>query len=179
VRYKGKYLVSARNEKRYFLKYELEMEGKWIEVPVDQTKDLQEGEEVEPFERTTRIDVEPDGFVSLERVAEYKLKEVYQLTPDEDPKVKETPGRIRQFARYLLERQTALVAFFSWGRGYHFYTCVIYPYERKDGRLWLLMGMSEGILKLDEAWALQGEKGAESLPAVPTARKKPKVTISK
>jgi len=71
------------------------------------------------------------------------------------------------------------VAFFSWGRGYNFYTAVVYPYERKDGRLWLLMGLSEGILKLDDAWALVEEKGASRLPAVPVARKKPKVIISK
>jgi hypothetical protein len=79
-----------------------------------------------------------------------------------------------------LEKQTALVSFFSWGRGYQFYTSVIYPYERKDGRLWLLMGMSEGILKLDDEWALQEVKEEEELPPVPVAtRKKPKVTISK
>ena len=73
----------------------------------------------------------------------------------------------------------ALVAFFSWGRGYNFYTSVIYSYERRDGRLWLLMGMSEGILKLDDAWALVEEKGSARLAAVPIAKKKPKVTISK
>ena len=86
---------------------------------------------------------------------------------------------LRQLARYLLEKHTALVAFFSWGRGYQFYTAVVYPYERKDGKLWLLMGMSEGILKLDTAWALESEEEGEGLPPVPQARKKPKVTISK
>ena len=161
------------------MKAELEMQGKWIEVPVGQTVDIQDGEEVEPFDRTTRIQVESDGFVPLERISEYKFKEVYQLAPDTDKKVKETTSRIKQLARYLMEKHTALVAFFSWGRGYHFYTSVIYPYERKDGRLWLLMGLSEGILKLDETWALEEEAGAESLPSVPVARKKPKVIISK
>lgn len=180
VRYKGDLLVSARNEKRYFIKYDLEFQGKWIEVPVGQTMDLQDGEEVEPFERTTRIQVEPDGFVPLERVSEYKFKEVYQLAPDTDKKVKETTSRVKQLARYLMEKHTALVAFFSWGRGYHFYTSVIYPYERKDGRMWLLMGMSEGILKLDDAWALQEETASERLPSVPVAKKKKaKVAISK
>src|SRR4029077_5962036 len=72
-----------------------------------------------------------------------------------------------------------LVAFFSWGRGYQFYTAVVYPYERKDGKLWLLMGMSEGILKLDTAWGLEAEQEGEGLPPVPTAKRKPKVTISK
>lgn len=81
--------------------------------------------------------------------------------------------------RYLIEKDMALVAFFSWGRGYNFYTSVIYPYERRDGRLWLLMGISEGILKLDDAWALVEEKGSARLAAVPIAKKKPKVTISK
>jgi len=179
IRYKGEFPISVRTEKRYFLKYELEFTNKWIEVPLDQTIDKQEGEEVEPFERTTRIEVEKDGFVPLERVSEYKFKEVYQLAPDSDKKVGETSSRVTQLARYLTEKDMALVAFFSWGRGYNFYTAVIYPYERKDGRLWLLMGLSEGILKLDDAWALLEEKGAERLPAVPTARKKPKVILSK
>ncbi|MCS4540309.1 MAG: hypothetical protein HYU03_06450 [Thaumarchaeota archaeon] len=179
IRYKGEFPIFARTEKRYFLKYELEFKGKWIEVPLDQTVDKQDGEEVEPFDRTTRIEVEKDGFVPLERVAEYKFKEVYQLAPDTDKKVGETTSRITQLARYLIEKDMALVAFFSWGRGYNFYTSVIYPYERKDGRLWLLMGMSEGILKLDDAWALVEEKGSARLPAVPIAKKKPRVIISK
>ncbi len=179
VRFKGDFPITVRSEKRYFLKYELEFTGKWIEVPLDQTVDKQEGEEVEPFDRTTRIEVEKDGFVPLERVAEYKFKEVYQLAPDADKKVGETTTRVTQLARYLTEKSMALVAFFSWGRGYNFYTSVIYPYERKDGRLWLLMGLSEGVLKLDYAWALAEEKGAARLPTVPVARKKPKAVISK
>ena len=179
VRYKGDQPISVRTEKRYFLKYELEFTQKWIEVPLDQIVDKQDGEEVEPFERTTRVQVEKDGFVPLERVSEYKFKEVYQLAPDSDKKVGETNSRVTQLARYLIEKDMALVAFFSWGRGYNFYTSVIYPYERKDGRLWLLMGMSEGILQLDDAWALVEEKGSAKLPAVPVARKKPKVVLSK
>ena len=179
VKYEGELLVSVRNEKRFFLKYELEFSGQWIEVPASQVVDKQDGEEIEPFDRTTRIQVEPDGFVPLERISEYKFKEVYQLSPDTDPKVKETTSRVKQLARYLLEKQTALVSFFSWGRGYQFYTSVIHPYERKDGRLWLLMGLSEGILKLDDAWALEEQGEAEGLPPVPVAKKKPKVTISK
>ena len=180
VRYDQDFYISSRNEKRFFLKDELEISGKWIEVPASQVVDKQDGEEIEPFDRTTRIQVEADGFVPLERLSEYKFKEVYQLGADTDKKVKETSSRIKQFARYLLEKQTALVSFFSWGRGYQFYTSVIYPYERKDGRLWLLMGLSEGILKLDDEWALQEEKEEEELPPVPVAtRKKPKVAISK
>jgi Ku70/Ku80 beta-barrel domain len=183
VRYGGDYLVFARNERRYFLKDELEASGKWIEVPSDRITDQQEdGQTIEPFDRTTKIDVEPDGFVPLERLAEYKFKEVYQLAPDTDQKVKETSSRVKQLTRYLMEKQTALVSFFSWGRGYQFYTAVVYPYERKDGRLWLLLGLSEGVLKLDSAWALEDEKkGEEAIPPVPVAEKrnKPKVTISK
>jgi hypothetical protein len=181
VRYDKEYRVFAKNERRYFLKTELEINGKWIEVPAQQVVDKQEdGTEIEPFDRTTKIDVEPDGFVPLERLAEYKFKEVYQLSPDTDKKVKETSSRVKQLARYLLDKQTALVSFFSWGRGYQFYTAVVYPYERKDGRLWLLMGLSEGVLKLDDAWALEENKQEESLPPLPVAeKKKPKVTISK
>lgn len=180
VRYKGDFLVSVRTEKRYFIKQDLEVSGKWTEVPVDRIIDKQEGEEVEPFDRTTKIEVEKDGFVPLERLSEYKFKEVYQLGPDTDKKVKETGSRVKQLARYLLEKHTALVSFFSWGRGYQYYTSVIYPYERKDGRLWLLMGLSEGILVLDDVWALQEERDSEKLPAVPVAvKKKPKVQIAK
>jgi hypothetical protein len=182
VRYNGDYLVFARNERRYFLKDELEVSGRWIEVAASHIIDRQEdGQTIEPFDRTTKIEVEPDGFVSLERLAEYKFKEVYQLAPDTDSKVKETNARVKQLARYLMEKQTALVSFFSWGRGYQFYTAVVYPYERKDGRMWLLMGLSEGVLKLDSTWALEEDlKEDESLPSVPVAEKrKPKVTISK
>jgi hypothetical protein len=180
VKYNGKFQISVRNEKRFFLKNELEVSGKWVEIPASQIVDKQNGEEVEPFDRTTKIDVEPDGFVPLERLSEYKFKEIYQLGPDTDKKVKETVSRTKQLARYLLQKDTALVSFFSWGRGYQFYTSVIYPYERKDGRLWLLMGLSEGILLLDDAWALQEEKDSERLPAVPEARKKKaKVVIAK
>ena len=162
VRFDEEYHVFAKNERRYFLKDELEVSGKWIEVPVAQVIDKQaDGTEIEPFDRTTKIDVEPDGFVPLERLAEYKFKEVYQLSPDTDKKVKETSSRVKQLARYLLEKQTALVSFFSWGRGYQFYTAVVYPYERKDGRLWLLMGLSEGVLKLDDTWALEENKQEE------------------
>ncbi len=180
VRYDGKYQITVKTEKRYFLKNELEMSGKWVEVPLGQIVDKQGEEEIEPFDRTTKIEVEPDGFVPLERLSEYKFKEVYQLGPDTDKKVKETGSRVKQLARYLLQKDTALVSFFSWGRGYQFYTSVVYPYERKDGRLWLLMGLSEGILLLDDAWALQEDRESEQLPAVPVARKKkPKVAIAK
>jgi hypothetical protein len=180
VRYKGEFEIFVRNEKRFFLKDELEISGKWVEVPPDRIVDKQGEEEIEPFDRTTKIEVEPDGFVPLERLSEYKFKEVYQLGADTDKKVKETSSRIKQLGRYLLEKQTALVSFFSWGRGYQFYTAVIYPYERKDGRMWLLMGLSEGILKLDETWALEEKQTEEALPPVPVASKrKPKVTISK
>jgi len=41
------------------------------------------------------------------------------------------------------------------------------------------MGMSEGILKLDDAWALIEEKGSARLPAVPVAKRKAKAVISK
>ena len=181
VSFGADYHVFARNERRYFLKDELEISGKWIEVAPSQVIDKQEdGQTIEPFDRTTKIEVDPDGFVPLERLAEYKFKEVYQLAPDTDKKVKETSSRVKQLSRYLLEKQTALVSFFSWGRGYQFYTAVVYPYERKDGRLWLLMGLSEGVLKLDTTWALEDDKKEEELPPVPVAEKrKPKVTISK
>jgi len=180
VRYDSKYQITVKTEKRYFLKNELEMSGKWVEVPLSQIVDKQGEEEIEPFDRTTKIEVEPDGFVPLERLSEYKFKEVYQLGPDTDKKVKETGSRVKQLARYLLQKDTALVSFFSWGRGYQFYTSVIYPYERKDGRLWLLMGLSEGILVLDDAWALQEDRESEKLPAVPVAqKKKPRVMIAK
>jgi hypothetical protein len=180
VRYDGDYMVSARNEKRFFLKDELEVSGRFVEVPVSEVVDKQDGEEISPFERTTKIDVASDGFVPLERLAEYKFKEVYQLAADTDKKVKETTSRVKQLARYLLEKQVALVSFFSWGRGYQYYTCVIHPYERKDGRLWLLMGLSEGVLKLDDTWALEDEADENPLPPVPVAaRRQPKVTISK
>jgi hypothetical protein len=104
------------------------------------------------------------------------------LAADADKKVKESKNRIHKFARHLLEKQTALVAFFSWGRGYQYYTAVIYPYERRqDGELWLLMGISEGILQLDYGMSLEEPTEKEVEPNVPllTIARKPIVTISK
>lgn len=142
----------------------------------------EEGELIEPFDRTTDIEVAEDAIVSLARVQEYRFKEVYMLSPDPDRKVRESRNRVARLARHLLEKETALVAFFSWGRGYQYYTAVIYPYERAlDGRLWLLMGMSEGALQLDSDWSLEDARAGEPEPAVPivAVAKKPKVQISK
>ncbi len=63
---------------------------------------------------------------------------------------------------------------------YNYYTAVIHPYERKDGKTWLLMSLSEGILLLDVAWAIQ-QSLTEQMPVlapVPRA-KKPRVAISR
>jgi hypothetical protein len=184
VRFSENDLVFAKTERRYFLKDDLEISGKWSEVPPSQVIDKQEdGEVIEPFDRTTEIEVAEDAYVSLQRVSEYRFKEVYMLAPDPDKKVKESNNRVTKLARHLLDKQIALVAFFSWGRGYQYYTAVIHPYERaNDGRLWLLMGMSEGILQLDAGWSVEEENQAmevESPVPVVTIARKPKVTISK
>jgi hypothetical protein len=183
VCYENQDLVFAKTERSFFRKDELEINGKWIEVPPDHVVDKQDdGEMIEPFDRTTDIDVSETGYVSMERVPEYRFKEVYQLAPDSDKKVRESGSRVTKLARHLMEKQIALVAFFSWGRGYQYYTAVVYPYERKkDGKLWLLMGMSEGILQLEGMWSLEEEGSKKALEPVPTitVRQKPKVTISK
>jgi hypothetical protein len=182
VRLDNKDLVFAKTERRYFRKDDLEINGKWTEIPIGDVIDQQDdGEAIEPFDRTTNIEISEDAFVSLDRVPEYTFKEVYQLAPDPDKKVKESGTRVKQLARHLMEKHIALIAFFSWGRGYQYYTAVIYPYERKDGKLWLLMGMSEGILQLEGAWSLEDETHKEMEAPVPTitVKRKPKVTISK
>jgi hypothetical protein len=182
VRYDGD-MVTAKNERRFFVKDDLEVSGKWTEVPAQRVVDKQHGEEIRPFDRTTTIEVDSDGFVPIERTTEYKFKEIYQLSADTEKKVRESLERVRQLARHLLDKHTALVSFFSWGRGYQYYTAVIFPYERSsDGKLWLLMGMSEGVLELDENWSLEENPTAEEAPPLPVAtanRKTPKVTISK
>jgi len=155
-------------------------------VPDAQVQERQEtadGNLIETFDRTTKIEVEPDGFVGLGRLPEYKFKEIYQFGADTSKEAKEDSNRVLGLARYLLEKQTALVSFFSWGRGYQYYTAVIYPYERKDGKLWLLMGLSEGVLALSDNWALvQKPITQEVVTPMPEAKPKamkPKVTISK
>jgi hypothetical protein len=181
VRFDNEYLLYAKTERRYFLREDLEISGKFTELPVSQVVDKQDEETIEPFDRTTEIEVSEYAFVPLERVTEYSFKEVYMLAPDPDKKVKESKTRVAKFAKHLLEKQTALVAFFSWGRGYQYYTAVIYPYERKDGRLWLFMGMSEGILQLDSGASLEetpSKKEEAPVPTITVARK-PKVSISK
>jgi len=181
VRFDGDYLVYAKTEKRYFFKEDMEILGKFVELPVSQVVDKQDEEPIEPFDRTTEIEVSEDAFVPLERVPEYSFKEVYMLAPDPDKKVKESKNRVTKFAKHLLEKKTALVAFFSWGRGYQYYTAVIYPYERQDGQLWLLMGMSEGILQLDSGSSLEETTVKQEEGPVPTivVARKPKVSISK
>lgn len=177
--------VFAKTERQYFLKEDFDASGKWTPVRTENVVDRQveDGQIIEPFDRTTDVEVSREGYVSLERIMEYKFKEVYMLAADLDKKVKESNDRVMQLARHLLDKQIALVAFFSWGRGYQFYTAVIYPYERRsDGEMWLLMAMSEGVLQFDTSWALTKNVQAEEITApVPTvtATKKPKVGISK
>jgi len=174
------WLLSTRIEERFFDAEKL-LAGEWEQIPAERVVDKSGEDEVEPFDRTTKLEVGEQDFVSLQRVSEYKFKETYQLNADTDKKVRESAFRIRDLARFLLEKQVALVCFFSWGRGYTYYTAVVHPYERKDGKLWLLMGMSEGILTLDEAWALEAVEGKEAVASVPvaSAKKKPKVSLSR
>jgi hypothetical protein len=181
VRYENEFLIYAKSERRFFLRDDLEVYGKYTELPITQIIDIQNDDAVEPFDRTTEIDVSEDAYVSLDRVPEYSFKEIYMLAPDPDKKVRESMNRVTKLAKHLLENKTALVAFFSWGRGYQYYTAVIHPYERKNGRLWLLMGMSEGILQLDSGSSLEEtpvKKEAAPLPTIVVAMK-PKVNISK
>ena len=72
VKYNGEN-VTAKNERRFFLKDDLEVSGKWIEVPRDRVVDKQDGEEIRPFDRTTTVEVDQDGFVPIERTTEYKF----------------------------------------------------------------------------------------------------------
>lgn len=152
----------------------------FVEVDPSQLVDLQDGqEEVSKFDRTKVIEIGEDGTIPLSRVSEYKMKEIYMLKPDAD--ANETVQRIRDLARLLMEKQVALIGFFSWGNGFNFYTCVIYPYERQDGSLWLLMGMAEGRTQYDPTWALNAtgveEKAVPMVQAPP--KSKPKVRLSK
>jgi hypothetical protein len=153
------------------------------DAQVVERQETAEGNLIEAFDRTTKIDVEPDGFVPISRLPEYKFKEVYQFGADASKEAREDSNRVLGLARYLMEKQTALVSFFSWGRGYQYYTAVIYPYERKDGKLWLLMGLSKGILTLTDSWSLVSKPiSAEVVQEVPVAKpkaSKPKVSISK
>jgi len=150
---------------------------------IQERQETENGELIEAFDRTKSIEVEPDGFVDLARIPEYKFKEIYMLGANEDKKVREDNSRVIQLARFLLDKNTALVAFFSWGRGYQYYTAVIHPYERKDGKLWLLMGLSEGKLELSDTWALKQKESllvtVDEVPVVKPKASKPKVSISK
>ena len=61
-----------------------------------------------------------------------------------------------------------------------YYSSVIYPYERQaDGKLWLVMGMSEGVLQFDTTWALEATFAQEATAVPQIARRKPRVSISK
>ena len=192
IRYKDpqgggeEFKVTVKYEERLFVSDE---QGNALfdrEVPQSEVLEYQEieeegktsGEEVSPFDRTEVVEVE--GYVPLERIQEYLFKSIYQLKPNTEKKVGETSERVVKLARFLLDKQVALLAFFSFGRGYEFYTALVFPYERrKDGRLWLLIGMAEGILLPDSTWALQAEeKQTVTAPVPMVAKKKPKVRIS-
>ena len=71
----------------------------WTEIPAGQTVDKQDGEDVAPFDRTTDIEVDEEGYVPMERIAEYKFKEVYQLSPDTDKKVRESSSRVMKLCK--------------------------------------------------------------------------------
>lgn len=171
--------VSAKLERRFFDKELLEVKGLWEEITADRITDKQDGEEVAPFDRTQRLDVEETNIVQLSRVNEYKFHDLYMIVAN--LKEKEQSSRVKDLARYLLEKQVGLLCFFSWGlKGYKYYTTVIYPYERAiDGKLWLCMGLSEGILQFDPIWSLEAAKETEAVPVPTIARPKPKVKISK
>lgn len=187
----SEWLVTAKHEKAYFDSRLLP--NKWIEIPNSFIIDVQvnvnekgerEEEIVSPFLRTKDLIYTEDKIVPLSRVAEYKFKEIYMIRASQDKKIRENPNRLLDKAREMMEKQIACVEFFSWGKiagggGYTFYTAVLFPYERKqDGKLWLLQGMSEGILTLDEAWALEKSLIPMEVSPVPQARK-PKVKLAK
>jgi len=154
---------------------ELYLAGTAESVPKENVVTKQGEEEVVMFERVKNLEIE--GAVHLGRLSEYKFKELYMLKPDSE--AHETPERIRKFARTLLERQLALKCFFSWGRGFAFYSAIIYPYERsEDGRLWLILGLAEGRTTYDEAWSLAQGKTEKQVEPVPLVRRTPKVKIS-
>lgn len=166
---------SLESGKNSFLP-ELVEKGFVEDVPAEHVAMIQDGQEVSQFDRVKEISIE--GAVHLSRLSEYKIKEYYMMKPDDKH---EKAGRVSKLARTLLERQVALKAFFSWGRGFSYYTAVIFPYERKeDGRLWLVMGLAEGRTTFDEAWSLEtAQATTQKLEPVPLISKpKPKVNIS-
>ena len=172
------WLISTKVEDRCFEREALEVRGQFLEVPKERVANMQDGEEVAYFDRSQSLDVDEQSIVPLSRVGEYKMKELYMVNADTDKKVNEKPNRVRDLARLLLEKQIGLVSFFSWGRGYTYYSSVIYPYERQaDGRIWLCMGLSEGILQLDPAWSLETSTETEAVPVPKIA--KPRVRLSK
>jgi hypothetical protein len=89
-------------------------------VPASQVAEKQDGEEVAPFDRTTDIEVEEDGYVPMEWLAEYKCKEVYQLSPDTDKEARESAIRVTKLARLLLEKQMPPGSVLLLGRGYQY-----------------------------------------------------------
>lgn len=180
LRFNGEFQISGKNVTRYFDKSALENKDnpQWIEVPGDNIVDTQDGQEVEEFTRTERIVIdertEEGGLVPLSKIPEYKIKDIYMIKPDEKEKV----DRVRILARKLLDKQSALLAFFCWRRGFKWYNALIYPVENSDGKLFLVMAMAEGRTVLDEAWQLTGGPSATELAPV-VSRPKPKVRLSK
>jgi hypothetical protein len=141
------------------------------------------GDEAQLFYGKPEImEITDEDYVKLQRTAEYKFAEIYQMGPvvDKKKKVFEDPNRIKLLAQTLLEHRTALV--FFWTNGFYkgskiYYTGVLYPYVREeDGKMWLFFGTAEGAVKPDTSWAVDAWKGA--VADAPTARmaKRPKLS---
>ena len=81
------WLNSARKESRFFDSARLE-KGEWVEVPRERVVDKQDEEQVEPFDRTSRIEIGEENFVPL---AEGRQLETLQGEVEVAPGVRIVP----------------------------------------------------------------------------------------
>jgi hypothetical protein len=167
----------------YFLKEDYE-QGKYTEIQAAHVANMVDGQETAAFDRTHKIEIiEEEGVpnvISLQRLPEYRVKELYMLKANTNKDVNESSKRVFDLVSWLQEKQLALLGFFSWGRGWNYYYAVIYPYhEQESDKTWLLMGMAEGTAQLDTTWSVRSHDDAKPQSAKIVSLPKARVKIAK
>nr|WP_294806931.1 hypothetical protein [uncultured Nitrososphaera sp.] len=172
--------VSIRSEKKYFVSEELAA-GNFVEVRPEDIIHVQDGEEVGMFERTKTIELEDENVISLQQLPQYKVKDYYMLKANVDPKVGEKSFRVADLASKLYEKKIGILCFFSFGRGYEYYTAIVFPHHDAEAdKTWLVLALTEGIVRFDSSWAVRFHDDLQpTAPKMVQPAKKAKVKLAR
>jgi hypothetical protein len=146
---------------RYFDSEALKQEvPSWKPIPKENVILVQQGddgavEEVAKFQTSKRIDI--GRTIALSRLSEFDVESTYMLGADTKKEINESAKRVRDLAELLLKNKVALyVENFVLRTGLTVHDCIIFPYRvDQDDKMWLLMAITQGQLKLDLGWAIE------------------------